>query len=1205
MLAHSPQGSLGNRVVRERQNRFHSSKTHKFKNMKKMLTIGGLSPHAVKKALLVMKLTFLLVFVAALQVSANVSGQGRVSLTLKQVEISRVLNSIEKQGTYRFLYNSRLATIRKKVTVDVTDMTINELLKNMFNGTDLTFKMLENNLIVVVSNSPLPQDIKITGKITGESGEPLSGVTVSVKGSTNATSTDNDGNFTITAPEKGTLVFSYIGFQTKEVAINSQAVVNVKLAPATRSLDEVVVIGYGQANKRDLTGSIVKIDGKEIADKPNTNPVASLQSKVAGLYVVNSGTPGQSPDIRIRGTGSIASIAPLYVVDGVFTYDISFVNAQDIESMEVLKDPSSLAIFGNQGANGVIIITTKRAKAGQSAISFSTSTGVKQLVNKIKLANASQFNTLFAQENANNGVTNNAYLGFQDMQNNTDWIKAVTRTGVQSANNLSISNSTDNNKFNFSIGYTLDQGLILHEQLEKVTATLNEENKVNRWLRVGINMSVMRENLPYNATYELDNARKVMPQISAQTKAFKVPNPYGSDTITQNLYSTVLPALQNSGVQNPLLDINSSYNTNFDVLYRYVGSVYAEINLMKHVTFRSAVYGDFTTENHRQYSPLYYGYDPGLDAPVLVGTQTKVVQGISDAKHTQTDNILTYKNNFKNHNLTVIAGATTYSHNLNYSQQWAVPLDPSQPIPYDKRLWYPSAWPNSEVTNDPNKTFSYQYQPNWTVGFFGRALYNYDQKYYLTASIRRDGSSDFLPANKWGNYWTVGGAWELSKENFMAAQKTIDFLKLKGSIGTLGDQAVPPGVYYPSYPGVVSNGQTVWPRPTSDGVGGAGFITSSSYAKAYYPNPDLKWETVHSYEFGVELEAFQRRLHFEATYFHRKTDGAMGLYPLNNVNILENLVNIQNVGEEFTASWNQSITRDLTLNIGGNITFVQNKVLSFNDPSFVYVDYSSQNNGEQDSRTAIGQPVGMFYGYKVKGVFQSYAQILASPVQSSLGQVRPGDLMYEDLSGSTPGKPDGVIDSKDRTYIGNPSPKFTYGASLNVNYKAFSLGVDIGGVWGNKIFRTWGSLESPYQRVNYAGFQLDAWHGPGTTNWTPLLSQGDRVNFVGSTYSIENGSYVRLRNIQLGYTVPARVFAHSTSIKGLRIYVNAQNLVTWKNNSGYTPEYGGFTQYAAYQSGNTLGGAAITFPPNPLQFGIDAGGGAIPRIISGGLTATF
>ncbi len=849
--------------------------------MKNTLTIKTKCLEKVKKALLVMKLTFVIMLAGIMQVSANVNGQAKVSLNLSHVEISKALNAIEKQGTYRFLYNSRLSDIGKRVSISVTEDNIDNVLQRMFDGTALTYKVLDNNLIVIRSGSLSFQDIKITGHVTGENGEPLSGVSISVKGTSVGTSTLNDGSFTLVVPQNGKLLISSIGYESQTVDINNQPVINVKLVPSRRSMDEVVVIGYGAASKRDLTGSIVKVDGKEVADKPNTNPIASLQSKVTGLYVVNNGTPGQTPDIRIRGTGSINSNAPLYVVDGVFTYDISFVNPNDIESMEVLKDPSSLAIFGNQGANGVIIITTKRAKAGQSTITVSTSTGVKQLVNKIKLANASQFNTLFAEENANNGITNTGYLSVPDLQNNTDWINAVTRKGIITANNISIANSSENNKFSLSLGYTLDQGIILKEQLERITATINDEAKINKWLKVGVNFTAMRENLPYDATGELNSAREIMPQVSAKTKRFLVPDLYGSDTIAQNLYSTTDPAIQNSGVQNPLLDIYSRYNTNIDLLYRYVGSVYFEISLLKHFTFRSAFYGDFTNESHRQYSPLYYGYDPVQNAPVVMNAATKVVQGLTDTKNTQTDNILTYKNSFGNHNLTLIAGATTYARSTTYNQEWVnLPTTSSPPIPDDPRFWSPGGWPYAAVSSDPNQTFSYYDQPNWTVGFFGRALYNFDQKYYLNASIRRDGSSDFLMQNQWGTYWTLGAAWELTKENFMAGQKFFDFLKIKGSAGTLGDQGVPPGVYYPAYPGVVANGQTVWPLPNLQGYGGGGFTTNPIYQKAYYANPNLKWETVHSYEGGVEAEAFQRRLHLEATYFYRKTLGAMGLYPV-------------------------------------------------------------------------------------------------------------------------------------------------------------------------------------------------------------------------------------------------------------------------------------------------------------------------------------
>ncbi len=1157
-----------------------------------------------------MRLMIACLLIACLHVSASGYSQDNVTLNLKSVEIRKALIAIEKKTDYRFLFNENLIAHRPKIDINVVETPVPQVLNQLLQNTGITYKVLDNKLVVLkevadeISFNDL-QDIRVAGRVTSaEGGDGLPGVSVSVKGANLGTTTDAAGRYALTVPDNATLVFSSVGYESKEVAVAGQATINVTLSLSTKVQEQVVVIGYGSSTKRDLTGSIAKISGKEIEDKPNTNPVASLQNKVAGLYIVNNGTPGQAPDIRIRGTGSIASIAPLYVVDGVFTSDISYVNPNDIESMEVLKDPSSLAIFGNQGANGVIIITTKRAKAGQSTFTFSTNTGVKQLVNPIKLANAAQFNDLFAQENANNGVTNTGYLSVPDLQNNTDWLKAVTRTGVFSANTLSIANSTENNKFNLSLGYTLDQGIILKEQLQKITATINDECRINKWLKVGVNFSAMREKLPYGAGGELGAARQVMPQVSAQPKQFRVPNLYGTDTVTQYLYSTTDAALQNSGVQNPLLDIYTRYNTNIDVLYRYVGSLYMDFNLVRHLTLHSAVYGDFSNESNRQYSPLYYGYDPLTDAPILLGQTTRLVQGLTDTKNSQTDNVLTYKNSFDRHNLTVIAGASTYSHEISYDQAWVLPTDNSQPIPNDKRFWYPSSWPYSQVSNDPNQTFSYHYQPNWTVGFFGRALYNFDQKYYLNASLRRDGSSDFLPQNKWGTYWTIGAAWELTKEDFMRNQKFFDFLKIKGSAGTLGDQAVPTGVYYPSYPGVTANGQTVWPQPLPTGYGGGGFLFNTIYQKAYIASPNLHWENVHQYEFGFEMEAFQHRFHLEATYFNRKTFGAMGLYNIAGYEQLENLVNIQNTGQEFTASWSQPVIKDLNVNLSANITFIQNKVLGFDDPSFTYIDATSQNNGEQDSRTIKGQPVGEFYGYIVTGVFQSYAQILSSPIQSSLGAVRPGDLMYKDISGPD-GKPDGVIDAHDRTYIGNPSPKFTYGTSLNVTYKNFNLSVDVGGVWGNKIFRAWGSLEAPYQRVNYAGFQLDAWHGPGTSNFTPLLTSADRSNYVGSTYSIENGSYVRIRNVQIGYNIPARIFSKSSFIKGVRIYANAQNLITWKNNSGFTPEYGGFQQYSSLQSGNTIGGASLSFPPNPLQFGIDQGGGAIPRIISGGLTVTF
>lgn len=1134
--------------------------------MKKMLTIGGVSPHAVKKALLFMKLTFLLILVATMQVSAKVNGQGRVSLNLRQVEISKALNSIEKQGVYRFLYNSRLNTIHKKINIDAKDLEIKDLLKGLFTGTDLTFKVLENNLIVVLSNSLATQDIKITGKITNEAGEGLPGVSISVKGSAIGTSTDNDGHFTLTVPEKARLLISYIGYETQEVAVNSQAVINVKLLAAKKIMDEVVVIGYGQASKRDLTGSIVKIEGKEVADKPNTNPIASLQSKVAGLYIVNNGTPGAQPDIRIRGTVSIGQVHPLYVVDGILNDNIDYINPNDIESIEVLKDPSSLAIFGVKGATGVIAITTKRAKAGQTVVTLNSNYGFKKLVDKIKMANASQFSTLFAEENANNNVATPDYSA---INSNTDWISAVTRTAHFNANNLSISSSSEKNKFNMGVGYTHDEGIIRHEQLKKLLLSISDEVKVNKFLRVGVNLNASRQELPYDLTWVLDGARKIMPQVSALPKTFSYKNPYGLDTLTGPLYSTVDHALQNSGVENPLITIENEWPTKINREYRTVGSAWAEVSFLKNFTFRSTFYADMSELNDRQYIPLYNAYDPLRDSAYLISPRTSVTEYDNNWRKYQQDHLLNYKAIFGDHSLQVTGGFTTYYFG-NFNRTGSAKqftTGAATPIPNDPRFWYIST-----NYNDPTQTFATSSQSEYsTVSYLARVLYNYKGKYYLNASFRDDGSSQLPPKNRFQQFWAVGGAWEVTKENFLNDQHILDYLKIKGSLGVLGNQtstyADGTPIPYPYYPqlntGVVAifNG-TVY----------------SAAQNSYVPNPNLKWETVASQEIGFEATGLQNRLHVEFNYFNKKTNHLMTYVSRPSTGLPDELINggtLRNWGEELSASWNQAVNKDFSWNVSGNITFLNNVVVSMDkDLPTGFLSRAFQNNGSAESRTEAGHPIGSFYGFVVDGLYQSNLDILKSAPASAIGSYRPGDFKFRDVNH------DGQIDYNDRTYIGNPSPKFIYGGSIGANYKGFALSIDIGGVYGNKIFRTWGSLESPFQRVNYPAFKMGRWHGAGTSNWDPIISQADRFNYNGSTYNIEDGSFIRLRNVNLSYTFNRLA---GGAIKSMRVYLNAQNLKTWKHNYGYTAEFGG----------------------DATAFGYDNAGGAIPVVGTAGVNITF
>ncbi|MEJ7770237.1 MAG: hypothetical protein WKF89_20630, partial [Chitinophagaceae bacterium] len=532
---------------------------------------------------------------------------------------------------------------------------------------------------------------------------------------------------------------------------------------------------------------------------------------------------------------------------------------------------------------------------------------------------------------------------------------------------------------------------------------------------------------------------------------------------------------------------------------------------------------------------------------------------------------------FGDHSVTATAGFTTYyfsNFNRTGKSSQATGLT-ALPIPDDSRFWY--------ITNgfqDPATTSSSSSQSEYsTVSYLARVLYNYKGKYFLNGSFRDDASSRLPEANRHQKFWAIGAAWELGKEEFMQGQQIFDYLKLKGSVGVLGNQTASrldgTPLNYPFYPNLNTGSNAVF-----------GTYVYTAADPDYIPNTDLKWETVAAQEVGIELNAFDNRLHFEANYFSKTTNDLMTFVDRSALGLKNKLVNggsLKNWGQEFSATWNQRITNDLALNLSGNMTFLKNKVLSLSaDLPTGILSRSFQNNGSAESRTVPGYPIGFFYGYVVEGIYQSYADILNSPNAASIGAYRPGDLKFKDISGPEGKGPDGKITADDKTVIGNPTPKFTYGGSINLSYKGLNVGVDVVGVHGNQVFRTWGSLESPFQRVNYAGDKIDRWNGPGTSNWVPIISQADRFNYNGSTYNIEDGSYFRLRNIQLGYNIGNNLLS-GVGIRSLRVFVNVQNAKTWKNNLGYTPEFAG----------------------DATAFGYDNAGGAIPMVSTVGLNVTF
>ncbi len=1129
--------------------------------MKKTKRVLALRSRSIFKLLLLMKFTIALLLLTTWQASAKSYSQERITLRLQSAELRTALCQIEKKSSLRFLYNDQVISANQKVDINADNALVTEILDGILSETQLTYKVLENNLVVITKKDFVIQETKVSGKVTDATdGKGIPSVTVKIKGSNVATTTDATGSYSITVPEGSKIIFSSVGYLTQEIAVNGRTEINVVLAIGAKDINEVVVIGYGTASKRDLTGSIVKISGKEIADKPNTNPVASLQGKVAGLSVVNNGTPGQAPDIRIRGTISIGSVHPLYVVDGVFNDNIDYINPNDIESIEILKDPSSLAIFGVRGAAGVIAITTKKAKAGQLVINYNFSIGTKKLVDKIKWASASQFRELYEEEKVNIGATAAPPLDYNLWNGNTDWIDAVTRTAKFNSHNLSVSASTEKNRFTMGVGYTSDEGIVRHEKLEKILFSMNDDFKLTKNIKVGFNFNGVRQKNPFGyAPNALRDARKVIPNAFADTKTVFTKNPYGIDSTDQVLYYE-LPFIQNSGVVNPLIKLENEWDKTINIEYRTVISAFAEFNFLRDFTFKSTVYTDLSSLNKREYKPVYNSYDLAVDKPYLVSSVSGVTETDNSSRKFQQDHILSYKKKLGDHNLNVNAGFTTYYSGFFQRIGTVQQSVTGSAIPNDPRFWYIN---NGFGAEGSQRSKSAQSE-NATVSGLIRLLYNYKGKYYLNASFRRDGSSQISPANRWQNFWALGGAWELSNENFMNNVTAINFLKIKASIGVLGNQNTY-GFSYPFYPGLRTGSAAVF-----------GDLIYNAYAQAYLPNPKLKWETVHAKEIGVELNAFSNRLHFEASYFDKVTKDLLTyIQGINGaIDGLSNIGSIKNSGLELSASWSQKLAKDLSITISGNLTTYKNKVLELATKDFAIV--------EGVSRTLVGYPVGSFYGYIVDGLYQSYADKLKSPVNKEF-DYGPGDFKYRDVNG------DGVISSADRTVIGNPTPDFTYGGSITVNYKGFDLGVDFNGVYGNEVYRNWAGTEPSFQRVNYAAFIINRWHGEGTSNWDPILGTNHLINNQYSSYGIEDGSYFRIRNVQLGYNFSSGAVSKIRA-KNIRIFANVQNLKTFKRNLGYTPEFGG-------DSGAFTGDA--------VNFGVDVAGGAIPVVTTFGLNVTF
>jgi TonB-linked SusC/RagA family outer membrane protein len=962
-------------------------------------------------------------------------------------------------------------------------------------------KILLFTVSLFLAATALAQTRVVTGKVTSadETGG-FPGASVLVQGTNKGVSTDMEGNYSLeVGPEENTLVFSFVGYKTQTVDITNRDVVDVVLEADATNLDEVVVIGYGTQRKRDLTGSIVSIKGAEIADKPNGNPLNSLQGKVAGVTITNSGTAGASPTIRIRGVGSIANTNPLYVVDGILLDNIDFINPADIESMEILKDASSLAIYGMQGANGVVIITTKKAKVGQTNINFNSYAGFQQVTNKIDVTNAEEYKMLYNEELSNQAKP--AY-DFSNYTADTDWQDEILRSALIMNYSLGISSATERHQTSFSINYFKQDGVVKYDSYSRYTAHLRDEFTINKHVKVGGDITLNRWTRDPQ-TADLNNAIWAVPVYAPRN---------------ENGIFNVAPDYQRAQVGNPVARMEIFKDKTISEGYRVVGSAFVELKFLKSFTYKSVFYTDLGFNKSRSYVGKY-SYGPNNET--IVSDISQVSQQNSTFTTWQMDHTLTYANTFGDHDITVLAGITQQYRGDDFISGTRQGKDPLS-IPDDPDLWYLNIG-----DNDPTRTNAGGANEETYASFLFRANYAFKNKYLLNLSYRRDGTSKFNPFNRWDNFGSVGAGWVITEESFFNLD-AINFLKIKASWGKLGNAKIGNYKYYPVLNTGVAGvfGENVYPAAVP----------------AYIPNPNIRWEGARGTDVGFEA-IFFNKLTADFSYYNRETTdilveiqipGAIGA-DLSQINA----GTILNKGIEIQLGWNDTFLSDWNYSVSGNLTTTHNEVTAIGDNE-------GYNIIQGNSRTELGHPVGAFFGYVQEGIFQSQEEIDASP-QAGTG-VKPGDIRYKDINKS------GTFDDKDRTFIGSPIPDVAYGISLSLGYKGFAVGIDFQGVAGNEIYRQ--RATNTFAPLNYEANRLDRWVGPGTSNHEPIMNNARTNNFLPSTYFLDKADYFRIRNISLSYDLPVTLL-EKVKIKSAKVYINAQNVFTFTKATGYSPEVGG------------------------------------------------
>lgn len=1003
---------------------------------------------------------------------------------------------------------------------------------------------------------------QIKGTVLNESSEPLPGVSVSLKGSQTGTATDKDGRYDLDVNTSGTLVFSFIGYKTQEISINGRSIINVTLVEDEKILEEVVVVGYGTQKKSSLTGAVSSVSSKDLTALPVINANQAIQGRVAGVSIVNNSSPGSDPVVRVRGVGSISlNPNPLYVIDGVPAGGLNNLAPSDIESVEVLKDASAAAIYGSRAANGVILITTKSGASGKMSINVNSYYGVQSAWKKLDLLNSQEYIrygtallTASGQpvpgrfSNMNTPVYDGAPTTFAQTDN--DWQDVMFRNAPVTDNQLSISGGTDKSKIYFSLGHFKQEGIIPFTNYNRQSLRINSDHKLAKFLTVGQTLMVATD----QRRAERDGGgRSMIMNIMRMTPYWPVYDP-----TKLGGFSTTAQGLDATDPENPMRIADHIQKNQIDRGYKMLGTFFANVKITDWLKYKFTLGGDYSNSIFTGFIPIY---NDGNRSSINAALNENRGQYFSSILTNQ----LTFDKTFGKHavNLTAVS-------EVQKAKYRGIALSGQRP---DNNIMQIQGASNVNGTTDLSE--------NALISYVGRLNYEYGGKYLLGATVRRDGSSKFAPGNKWGTFPSVSVGWRISEEAFMKEITAITELKIRGSVGVTGYNSIGDYDWQP----LIQASNTIYPFGNASQLG--------SYFNRL-GNTGLSWEETIMKNIGVDLSLFNNKINVTTEFYTRQTDGLLLSVPLPesvgySQSPLANVGSMKNTGFELSLGYNIN-RKKLKSTLTGTFDLVRNKVLSLSTPNATINAGNSADFGGFDiTRTEVGHPIQSFYGWQVEGIFQSESEVTSAngkdgdastPYQN--GSTAAGDIKFRDLNN------DGKIDSEDRTYLGSFMPKFSYGLNWSGTYQNFDFTVFFQGVQGNKIYNGTKVIGQGMLRLfNATTDVLNAWTPSNTNTDVPRAVSGDpNQNARTSDRFVEDGSYLRLKNLSIGYTLPADKIKSLTGnvLTKARIYVSSQNLLTLTKYSGYDPEvanrgniltngvdYGNYPQVRTMSVGVNLG----------------------------------